>query len=130
MKNCSELKQNQKLCHDRRHHVFALLKLLPHDFVYVNDRNICKKGQILKSNNTPQSYVVKSDSDIITRSCKHLTAIPSQQNVSHKHSKDVTSLLNEHNEPNAFESTKQATDVYVTEYERIVKKPDSLNYSV
>ena len=46
----SELKQNQKLYHDRRHRTFDLPKLSPYDFVYVNDRNIRKKGQILKSN--------------------------------------------------------------------------------
>ena len=39
----SELKQHQKLCHDRRHCVFDLSKLSPHDFVNVNDRNIRKK---------------------------------------------------------------------------------------
>ena len=102
----SELKQNQKLCHDKRHRAFDLPKLSPHDFVYVNDRNIRKKGQILKSNNTPRSYVVKTDSDIITRNRKHLTAIPSQQNVSRERSMDTTSLSNERNEPSTFDSTK------------------------
>ena len=71
-----------------------LPKLSPHDFVYINDRNIRKKGQILKSNHTPRSYVVKKDSDIITRNRKHLTAIPFQQNVSHEHGMDIC-LLNE-----------------------------------
>ena len=52
--------------------MFDLPKLSPQDFVNVNDRNIRKKGQILKSNNTPRSYVVKTDTDIITRNRKHL----------------------------------------------------------
>ena len=105
-------------------------KLSPRDFVYVNDRNIRKKGQILKSNNTPRSYVVKTDSDIITCNRKHLTAIPSQKNVSREGSMDTTSLSNERNEPSTFDSTKQTVDVYVTRYGRTVKKPDRLNYNV
>ena len=110
------MKQNQKLFHDRRHRVFDLPKLSPHDFVYVNDRNIRKKRQILKSNNTPRSYVVETDSDIITRNRKHLTAFPSQQNVSRERTMDATSLSNKRNEPRTFESTKQTADVYVTRY--------------
>ena len=39
----SELKQHQRPYHDRRHCVFDLPKLSPHDFVNVNDRNIRKK---------------------------------------------------------------------------------------
>ena len=81
-----------------------------------------KKVKYLKSNNTPRSYVVKTDSDIITHNRKHLTAIPSQQIVSCEHSIDVTSLSNERNEPSTFESTNQAADVYVTRYGRTVKK--------
>ena len=98
--------------------------------MYVNDRNIREKGQILKSNNTPQSYVVKTDSDIITRNRKHLTAILSQQKVSWEHSMDTTSLSNERNEPSTFESTNQTANVYVTRYGKTVKKPDRLHYSV
>ena len=126
----SEFKQNQKLYHDRRHRANDLPILSPHDFVDVNDRNIRKKGQILKSNNTPRSYVVQTESNIITRNCKHLTAISSQQNVSRERRMDATSLSNERNEPRTFDSTKQTADVYVTRYRRTVKKPDRLNYSV
>ena len=85
---------------------------------------------LTQSNNTPLSCVFKTDSDIITRNRKHLTAIPSQQNVSCECSIDTTSLSNEHNEPSTFDSTKPYADVYVTRYGRTVKKPDRLNYSV
>ena len=96
----------------------------------VNDGNIRINGQLLRSNNTPRSYVVNTDSDIITRNRKHLTAIPSQQNVSRERSVDLTSLSNERNEPSTFESANQTAYVYVTRYGRTVKKFYRLNYSV
>ena len=86
--------------------------------MYVNDRNIRKKGQILKFNNIPRFYIVKTNSDIITRNRKHLTAIPSRQNAAREHSMDVTGLSNECNEPSTFEPTNQAADAYVIRYGR------------
>ena len=84
-KSDNELKLKQKEYHDKRHRVFDLPSLSPHDFVYINDDvGNRKKGEIVKCGNIPRSYVVKPDTNFhgnVTRNRKHLTVIPSQQNI-------------------------------------------------
>jgi len=127
----NELKLKQKVCHDKRHRVFDLPTLSPHDYVYVNDDyNNRRKGIIVKSNNAPRSYVVKTDTNVITRNRKHLTAIPSpQSDIVPDRNSNVASSSNDRSE--TLGASNQSTcnsDTYVTRSGRTVKPPDRLRY--
>ena len=136
-KSDNELKLKQKEYHDKRHRVFDLPSLSPHDFVYINDDvGNRKKSEIVKYGNTLRSYVVKPDTGFhgnVTRNRKHLTVIPSQQNneIPNRNS-DVASTFRDCDiTPDCSTEvacTSRGSDVYVTKYGRASKQPDRLHY--
>ena len=87
---------------------------------------IVKKGKIVKSGNTPRSYVVKPDTDFhgnVTRNRKHLIVIPSRQNdETPDRNSDVASTSRDCDVTPDFCSsevactTSRGSDVIVTKY--------------
>lgn len=69
-----ENKRRQQLNHNRRHKTYLLPRLNIGDHVWVSDAK--ERGTVLRTANTPKSFLIETPSGVLRRNRYHLTKTP------------------------------------------------------